>query len=55
MKPFNLYNIIQDRVNKEALQEWALRNEKVSLPAYQKSKKVKLTAGLYNFLREMLP
>ena len=55
LKPFNLFEIIQDRVNKESWIKWANESENPVLPVFEKPKKVKKSAGLYNFILQLRP
>lgn len=50
--PREIFKAIEDR---RAEIEWAKKEEKIVLPKYEKPKKVKLTAGVYNMVRQLLP
>jgi hypothetical protein len=39
----------------DSLKEWANNFQPSPLPSYQKPPKVKLTAGLYNFILQLKP
>lgn len=53
MKPFDLKEIIQQRVNTEALVKWA-ETETPLLPSYQKPVIIKGRAGCVNFIKDIL-
>jgi len=50
MKPFDLKNIIQQIVNREAEVEWS-KNQTTESPKFTKPKRVTFSAGVYNFIR----
>ena len=50
MKPFDLKNIIQQRVNREAEVEWS-KNQTTESPKFTKPKRGTFSAGVYNFIR----
>ena len=50
MKPFDLKNIIQQIVNREAEVEWS-KNQTIESPKFTKPKRVTFSAGVYNFIR----
>jgi len=54
MKPFDLKNIIKNRVNREAEVEWS-KNQTIESPKFTKPERVPLSAGVYNLVRQMLP
>lgn len=39
-------------VNQESEQDWGKRDEKVPFPKYEKPKKVELTVGIWNLIRQ---
>jgi len=50
MKPFDLKNIIQQRVNREAEVEWS-KTQTPEFPKFTKPETVPFSAGVYNFIR----
>lgn len=54
MKPFNLQEVIKERVNKEAIHEWATRPESSRIPKIEVVK-VKGRVGFINLFREVMP
>lgn len=55
MKPFDIRQVIQERVNREALETWAKNSETLPLPRYEKQVIPKLTGGVWNMVKQMLP
>ena len=54
MKPFDLEQVIKDRVNKEANEEWA-KKEIPPFPVYKKCDTIKNNVGWRNLLRQLRP
>ena len=54
MKPFDLKNIIKQRVNREAEVEWS-KTQTPESPKFTKPETIPLSAGVYNLVRQMLP
>jgi hypothetical protein len=51
---WSVQQAIQDRVRKEDVYAWSQRKENRYLPKYEKPQKVQFTAGIYNFIRQVL-
>ena len=54
-KNWTIETEIKKRVNKEALYNWAISKTDTRLPKYEKPQKLKLTAGVFNMCRQLLP
>lgn len=54
-KNFSVQEVIQKRANLESLYEWANRKTYTEMPKYVQPSKIPLSAGLVNFLRQVLP
>lgn len=54
-KNWSIQQEIKKRVNMEALVEWAQNYKPMKIPKVKKVEKVEFTAGVYTFLRELLP
>lgn len=55
LKPFNIIDVIQARVNKEAYFEYALEKINIRLPKYEKPIIQKDRVGWINFFKQLLP